>query len=403
MLFKLYYYVFRVSIQNMDFLRFKIANFIKSLILIGLIFFIFVEISGRFLAYLKILPRGVSPVVSIFSHSDWSLWHPKNIKFTHHYNTCWEPSEVYFNNIGARGSEDVFIKKKKPRIALLGDSMIENINVTEGLDIASLLRKKLPKYEIINFSSRGMGMSDMSDIYLNLVKKYNVDFIFLFITENDFENHFYKNRLTHQKKFSYEKKTNSIIKYDRDKLFFKKYFTPINKLKRSNFVLNIKKNSYTFRVYYQIRMIIKAKKIEKAKKINKINKKSKDYLNKDLVKSKAKVYEHQVNEFLKIMQNDKVELIPFLNIRSYLYEKENGNKLSTNQENRLNNYNMVKASWSNHGIVDPFDSSIKYLTKNNLYNAPWLGRSCDDHYSETGTEFIASFTSAHFNSILNQQ
>ncbi len=134
----------------------KVTNLIKSSILIGLIFFILVEISGRFLAYLKILPRGVSPVISIFSHKDWSLWHPKNIKFRHHYNTCWEPSEVYFNNIGARGTEDVFIKKIKPRIALLGDSLIENINITEGLDVASLLRKKLPKYEIINFSSRGM-------------------------------------------------------------------------------------------------------------------------------------------------------------------------------------------------------------------------------------------------------
>jgi hypothetical protein len=205
---------------------------------------------------------------------------------------------------------------------LLGDSLIENINITEGLDVASLLRKKLPKYEIINFSSRGMGMSDMTDIYLNLVKKYNVDFIFLFITENDFENHFYKNRLNHQKKFAYDKKTDSIIKYDRNENFFENYFSPINKFKRSNFILNIKKNSYTFRIYYQIRMILKAKQLEKSEKNNNNNKRYKDYLNKDLVERKLKVYEHQVNEFLKIINNDKVKLIPFLNVRSYLFEKK---------------------------------------------------------------------------------
>ena len=66
---------------------------------------------------LKFLPRGVSPIVSLFVDKNISYWHPKNIKFKHHNNTCWEPSLVYFNNIGARGKENVYFEKIKPRIA----------------------------------------------------------------------------------------------------------------------------------------------------------------------------------------------------------------------------------------------------------------------------------------------
>jgi hypothetical protein len=149
-------------------------------------------------------------------------------------------------------------------------------------------------------------------------------------------------------------------------------------------------------------MILKAKQLEKSEKNNNNNKRYKDYLNKDLVERKLKVYEHQVNEFLKIINNDKVKLIPFLNVRSYLFEKKNGIELSQNQMNRINNFNMVKSKWNNHGINDPFNFAVKYLNKNNLNRAPWLGRTCDDHYSEIGAEFIASFAATHFKIIENE-
>ena len=46
-------------------------------------------------------------------------------------------------------------------------------------------------FEIINFSARSTGLGDQIDIYKNLIKKYNVDYVFLFITDNDFLNNHY--------------------------------------------------------------------------------------------------------------------------------------------------------------------------------------------------------------------
>ena len=60
-------------------------------------------------------------------------------------------------------------KKQKNRIALIGDSMTEMIHVNEGDDIGSLIQNKLPNFEIINFSSRSMGLYDQLEIYKNLV------------------------------------------------------------------------------------------------------------------------------------------------------------------------------------------------------------------------------------------
>ena len=68
--------------------------------------------------------------------------------------------------------------------------MTEMIHVTEGEDIGSLLKNQLPQYEIINFGSRSMGLFDQLELYKSLIKKYNVDIVILYITENDFENNF---------------------------------------------------------------------------------------------------------------------------------------------------------------------------------------------------------------------
>ncbi len=144
------------------------------------------------------------------------IWHPKKISFKHHYNLCWEPAKIYFNNIGARGEKDVKVEKVKDRIAIVGDSMVEMIHVNEGKDLRSLIEKELPEFEVINFGARGMGLYDQLDIYKNLIRKYKVDYLILYITENDFENNFISSfkpdEVFNQPRFYVEKDTNKIKK-----------------------------------------------------------------------------------------------------------------------------------------------------------------------------------------------
>jgi len=156
-----------------------------------LILFISFVLSLEFFSYLFIKLRYIESNypswVTLYPNKDFGYWHPKNITLKIHSPGCWE-SKVSYNKIGLRG-KDNFKKQRqinKIRIGLLGDSMIENIELSEGYDFASKLRKKLgTKYEVINFSVRGTGLFDQTEILKKIIKDYKVDIILYFVTEND--------------------------------------------------------------------------------------------------------------------------------------------------------------------------------------------------------------------------
>ena len=104
---------------------------LKKIIVTFLLLIFFSELISYTLGKLKIIPQGVSHHVTVFADENIGYWHPKNIKFKHQHAICYPPSIVYFNNIGARGKENVYLKKTKPRIALIGGEMSENIEVSK--------------------------------------------------------------------------------------------------------------------------------------------------------------------------------------------------------------------------------------------------------------------------------
>ena len=70
--------------------------------------------------------------------------------------------------------------------------MTEMIHVSDGEDIGSILQKELKDYEILNFSARSFGLAEQTEVYKKLIRNYNIDHLFLFVTENDIENNFLK-------------------------------------------------------------------------------------------------------------------------------------------------------------------------------------------------------------------
>ena len=84
---------------------------IKNTFIISFITFIMLETFGFFLSKINVIPSGSPAVISLFADKNFAVWHPKNMKFKHHYNTCWDPSYVTFNNIGARSTKDYYETK----------------------------------------------------------------------------------------------------------------------------------------------------------------------------------------------------------------------------------------------------------------------------------------------------
>lgn len=376
-------------------------KFVKETLIIFLIFFFLIELVGFILGFLRIIPNGSPAVISIFADRKLSYWHPKNITFKHDYNTCWGPSKVSFNNIGSRSTIDIEMIKTKPRIGLLGDSMIEMIHVNDGEDITSILQEKLPDFEIINFSTRATGLYDHLDVYKNLIKNFDIDYLVLFPTENDLHNNFIEsnkpNEVHNQPKFYFDELKKEVIKIDRNYLWFKKYFSNFNKIKRSKPILYLKEYSYSFKIYHHIKTIIYNKKRQSSATINKSDKYNKKM---ELLINQQKIYKNIMSQFLTEMNKDNIKLITILNLRSYLFKKEEN--LTLKDKIRFNKFNIIKDLWvSFNNAYFGLDEAKEFIKLNKhkiIKPFEFLGHTCDDHYSKFGAEFMANIVIKKINS-----
>lgn len=161
------------------------------LIVIGLT----VEIGGQIYAYLhpayKVLPFAPDPFLGwrFIPNSEHII--TGNHWYAREYSTT--------NKINSHGFRDFERKFKKNentiRIGLLGDSMIAAREVAFEKTAGQLLEKKLnkklshktsKKYEVLNFGVPGYGVDQMVLNWKNYISKFNLDFVFLYLFENNY-------------------------------------------------------------------------------------------------------------------------------------------------------------------------------------------------------------------------
>ena len=377
----------------------KTMNVIKILIkntfIISFITFIMFETFGFFLSKINVIPSGSPAVISLFADKNFAVWHPKNMKFKHHYNTCWDPSYVTFNNIGARSTKDYYETKTKKRIALLGDSMIEMIHVNDNYDIGSLLSKNLKKFEILNFSARSMGLFDQIKIYRKMVRNYNVDHVIIFITENDLENNYVKDlKVFNPTRETFYVENDIIKKKPYDESWYNSYNSSINKFKRSKLMLLVKEYSYTFKVYFHIKTLLRQKKtINQSKNISE---KEFNILYSE-IDNQAKVYKYLIQKFIKDIEKDNVNLYVVMNLRNYLFEKVD--PYDFREILRKKHFEKLLELWQPHKPYFFYKEANEFIRQNQKKitgNFKNLGHVCDDHYSKFGAKFLSDQISGIF-------
>ena len=348
----------------------RLTNYTKLILLNIIIFLILFEFFSYVLILAKIIPKELPPIIALNAHREMSYWHPinKKIKIA---SKCWE-SEVEFNDIGVKSSNNFKKKKIKNRIGILGDSMTENIQLSNDRDFSHLLQSKIQNYEVINFSVSSTGLADQIDIYKLLIKELSIDYLFLFITENDLNDNYIKYRRPNR--LSYDYINNEVYEYPRDNLFFEEYFSKYSLFKREKLFF-FKSYLNSFKIYYQMK-----------ESINKRSNKNEN-LDKDLYQ-KEKVYAFLKEKFLKELNKD-TKLLVFFNIN-------NSNFLNENDEKKI-----LKKIWSDNYVYDPQVDSIEYLKKINRLHFPFMGFACDAHYSSLGAEFLSDYVSKKFYKIIN--
>jgi hypothetical protein len=349
----------------------RILFLFKILFFNLLIFIITLEILSLILIKIKVIPKDLPPVFALEAHKEFSYWHPlnKKIKIS---SSCWN-SEIEFNSIGLKSSKE-FKKKTKMRIAILGDSMTENIQLNNEKDFTSKLQYELPEYEIINFSVASTGLADQLDIYNKLIKNFDIDYLFLFVTENDFNDNYIKYKRPNR--LGYDYFNQSIYEYPREDLYFKNYFSKYNIFKREK-LLFMKDFSNTFKLYshfkYYIYFEMQKNQLKETKEIP------------DDFSKKIEVYKFLKEKFLKDV-NKKSNLLVFLNI-------DNKNFLQETAERKA-----IKNIWSPNNIHDPTKEAAIFLKALNKLKPPYMGFICDGHYSEMGVEYLSKYVAKIFKS-----
>lgn len=365
-----------------------VKKYLKQILIISIITILLFEFFSFLLIKLKFVKNTLPSWVTLHASEEYSHWHPKSITFKNISAQCWS-STVSYNNFGMRGVGKVSLKKKKKRIALLGDSMIENIELSDGLDIGSKTQKKLPNYEILNFSARATGLADQIDIYNKLIKKFNVDHVFLFVHYNDFINNSINgNPKIYHRRYDYI--DGKIIEIEKDYEWLRKYNSPIKYTIR-NYTVHLK-NTNSYMVYLHMLGLFKNKTNKEKQSSNFTNTQhdlEKQYINKyiNYFDKNKKIYNFLKKKFILDFEKNK-NLHVVLNIFPFNFVNEDN---LTDEEKFIKNNVMpyLEKTWSNVDFVYPVHSAKEYISKNKL-KYPYFSWNCDKHYNINGSEFISN-------------
>lgn len=167
----------------------------NSVIIVIFTFIIF-ELSLRFIDP-KIVGQ-IGPNKLHIVYRDFGPWFKANQKSTYFAKSippCFISSPITINQHGMRNKRVSLEKKDNYRIAVLGDSVTEGLQVKDFKYSTSIIEKKLnkidneKKYEILNFAFSGYGTAQQLIQYKHFVYKFDPDFTYIiFTSSNDFRN-----------------------------------------------------------------------------------------------------------------------------------------------------------------------------------------------------------------------
>ena len=340
------------------------------------------EIFAKLLVKVGYLDKGLPAWVTLRAHQDFGTWHPKRSSFIIEKKNCWI-SRTSYNSLGMRKTFNFKINnenKNQEKIALLGDSMVENIEVEDGLDLGSSIQKKIGPYQVLNFGSRGTGLADQTEIYKKLIKPKNVDYLFLFVTENDIYNNVNGFTSGYHKRFEYV--DNRIVEIPKDQNYLNNYNSFKKKFFRENLLFLKKFDFYKVYLKYHSAMSKQKKETVKQNLTDKF----------DLTDSKKKIYIEIKKKFINALDKN-TKLFVFLNARPHIFNPDKD--AFTSSEHQVTNF--LKKIWEQEDkFFDPYTFVKKELVENNKFSFPYLSFECDSHYSSFGSNIYAKFVSESF-------
>lgn len=358
----------------------NLKNFISKLLIIIIVNIFVLELACFTLIKTNFVPGGLTPMVAFIADENFAVSRKKDTKFNFS-SKCWD-SEVYYNNQGIRSLYDIKLLKEKKRIVLLGDSMTENYQLSDGYDLASTLQKKIgnDEYEVINFGFSSTGIAEHIKLYEKKIKKLKPDILIYFPDTTDISDNHYLRKRPNQEMYKLE--NNIPFKLETNLSFWNSYNSTYNKIKRE-YGYYLKKYSNFYKLYWAINEAIYVNKIEKRNANLEPTRVDTEYYLEQKI-----IYEYLANILKESIDRDVTKFIVIKTLKSTDMDYFRIQDQLFNDKN-----NFFKTVWSSEDYYDPMISAIEYLKIKDLYNHPYLSFVCDSHYNKEGAIFYSKFIS----------
>ncbi len=120
---------------------------------------------------------------------DIGFW-PKPNQHFRRTSECYDVEQVHFNSLGMRSDWSPGATRKKHRIAVLGDSMMQALQVKDDEHFSALLQQRVPDSEVLNFGVSSTGSIQQLQIYRKKIASLKPDLVVqaLFLGNDIFDN-----------------------------------------------------------------------------------------------------------------------------------------------------------------------------------------------------------------------
>ena len=379
---------------------------LKNIFLISIITLIFIEISFRFIPK-SIIPNLGPNRINVDFHEFGPWFVPK--QKTSFSSPCFFTYPITINKYGMRDKERKIEKNNKFRIAILGDSIMEALQVPDYKYSSIIIEENLIKrnydVEVLNFSFSGYGTAQQLALYNALVKNFKPDLVVLFtLASNDLRNN---SRDLEYLAYGKDLKTYgtqlapafSYYEYENEKLIYYPNLVKNSNIKRyaKSIIYNVYSADYLRKLFLNLKRIKNLKNIENNNKnnlkneiiiTNKTRDNSKELINEYFKKAKINTYQIikkfkndvEINDgkLMQVIYNDSVE-------NSKIFE------------------NIAKENFIEYLSFGPKDNDIykSYLLKNNI-EFKETHPVCDGHPNAIGHKIIAEITTNWLEKMINK-
>ncbi len=285
-----------------------------------------------------------------------------------------------FNSEGLRGSREFSFDKPEgvTRIAILGDSMTEGLQVDDEDVIHEILQRRYgDRFEFLNFSVQSTGLAQHLVTYARKIRPYDVDLVLYFVTTNDLNDSYDWRSPINDERWYHPTYTVDdegrlrAVEQDLDR--FERYESS-----RRSELSEAFRASGAHRIWRGLRRALKTR---EAIERDRAEQSAPDHTAEE--RKRIRTYRALCREMMRRLETDLI-VVQTLLVRDF------------DSSGPAQVVEAQREAWEDSGAEyhHPVAEAISWMQEKNAYRYPFLSWECDGHYSPMGHAFLADYAAS---------